>query len=110
MWKFGVLNQTKFMETSLLQNIKEIGIALASVVMCAYVIKLLVDKVITPLTKEVETSRSSFASYVESNNHQKTELVKDHTKATVEVGHMIATHTKTMEKLVEVLTETHLKK
>lgn len=94
------------METGILSNIKEIGIALFAVVAFAYITRETMNAnkdVFNSLMSNMKEQENNYKTYVETNNHQKTELLTESTKALTNVGNAIQQHTKILEKLVDKL-------
>lgn len=90
----------------LIKIIPELGIAAFAMIVGALVV-LKMQKVHTQERATEGEQRKeihkSLMNYVESNNHQKTEMVEKHTEAMVVVGKNIEQNTKMVEKLVDKL-------
>lgn len=105
------------MDLTMLAQLKEIGIALVVVVGCWWLLRDVMNSVKTTTEKTIEANKSVFdqlmsrvheqetnyRSYVESNNHQKTEMMSEAVKVMSDIGNTIEQHNKILEKLVDKL-------
>ncbi len=95
------------MDLSTLLPLKELGLPMVAVVgggwLLWYFIKVHKAE-LDNSRSERQKLMSDFSAYVESNNHQKTEMIEQHTAATVKAGLAIDANTKAIEKLIDKLT------
>lgn len=94
------------MDTSTLSQIKEIGIAIASVVLFAFITKYTIDKnkeVFDKLVGMLQTGNENYAKYVEENNHGNTERLEKSTQAISQFTSAVESHTKVVEGLSRVV-------
>jgi di/tricarboxylate transporter len=92
------------MEQATLSAFKELGIAIFSVGVVGYLLYRFMSahaKEMTDARLEREKTQMALMSYIETNNHQKTEMIKEHTQTNVEVRTAIEQHNKLLEKLVD---------
>jgi len=97
------------MDIATLAQFKELGIAGITVVGVIWILY----QVVISLRKEHAKNQEWFMTFVNENNHQKTEIVQESTKAIVEVSKNIEAHTKALEGHTETLkslTEAIIKK
>lgn len=88
----------------LLSSFKEIGIALSSIVIFAYIVKYIIDKnqlVFNSLIQQLVQNRIDYTAFVESNNHGNTERIEKSTEAMTKVASSIEAHTRVVEKLLD---------
>lgn len=99
----------------ILTQVKEIGIALAVVVGCWLLLRDVMSSVKQTTEKTIEANKSVFdklmermheqetnyRSYVQDNNHQKTEMMSEAVKTMTEIRGSIENHNKVLEKLVD---------
>lgn len=78
-----------------LSSFKELGIAVVAVAVLGYIT--------LQILKELRENRSDYSSFVMSNNHTTTELVKECTLTMVEVKNSIENHNRVLEKLLDKL-------
>lgn len=76
-----------------LSSLKELGIAVASVGVLGYIAWKLIE--------ELRENRKDYSSFVMSNNHTNTELVRECTATIVEVKNSIENHNKVLERLLD---------
>ena len=94
------------MDTSLLGNVKEIGIALVAVIGSGVLLKFYMDrtgKFITDLLAQLQDNRKDYTGFVESNNHLNSERIEASTKVMTEVASALEQHNRILEKLVDRL-------
>lgn len=88
----------------LLSSFKEIGIALSSIVIFAYIVKYVIDKnkeVFDSLILQLVENRKDYSSFVLENNHGNTDRIEKSTEALTKVSGAIEAHTKILEKLLD---------
>ena len=88
----------------ILSSFKEIGIALASIVIFAYIVKYIIDKnkeVFDSLMGQLQQNRMDYTAFVETNNHGNTERIEKSTEAMTKVAVAIETHTRVLEKFLD---------
>ena len=87
------------MDTETISNLKELGIATVAVIGAFFILyKSFMDQ-----QKEHAKNQEWFIGFVNENNHQKTEMITEATKAMIEVRTSIENHNKITEKLLERL-------
>lgn len=94
------------MDLTSITDWKEIGIGIAGLIILGYILYTFIKSHVKELEesrKERQESHRVLMNYVESNNHQKTEMIEKHTQAMVVVGEAIKSHTQIIEKLAEKL-------
>lgn len=105
------------MDLTTLGQLKEIGIALVVVVGCWWLLRDVMKSIKETTQKTIEANKdvfdklmermheqeSNYRSYVESNNHQKTEMMEEAVRVMADVGNSIEQHNKILEKLVDKL-------
>lgn len=105
------------MELATLSQLKEVGIALAVVAGCWWLLRDVMKSVKETTNKTIEANKdvfdklmermheqeTNYRSYVEANNHQKTEMVTEAVKVMTDIGNTIEQHNKILEKLVDKL-------
>jgi len=82
-----------------ISNLKELGIAIIAVMGSFFVLY----KMLLAQQKEHAKNQEWFTSFVNENNHQKTEMITEATKIMVEVRNSIENHNKITERLLERL-------
>lgn len=90
--------------STLLGQLKEIGIALVSVIGFAYITKLILDKSETSNNKlidRIDEVQRNYSAFVLENNHNSTDRIEKSTQAMVQVGNVIEAHTKVLERLTD---------
>lgn len=88
----------------LLASFKEIGIAISSIVIFAYIVKYIIDKnqsVFNSLIEQLRQNRVDYTLFVETNNHANTERIEKSTEAMVKISSAIEQHTRVLEKLLD---------
>lgn len=94
------------MDPTLLSTIRDWSIATLAVVSFAAILWLFIKKAFEVLGKMQEEHRMDqewFQQFVNENNHQKSDMIIEHTKAMVEVGLNITANTRAVEKLIDKL-------
>lgn len=88
-----------------INQFKELGIALSSILIFAY----LIWKFITVHKEELDNSRkerlelmTDYRNFVQENNHSKSELIEKHTEALVEVRDSIKENTQIIRDLMVI--------
>lgn len=81
------------MEEIVLKSLPQLGVGVVAVLAVIYIVRL--------HSKERETNQKVFMEYVESHNHQVTELVVGSTKAIQEASENIKESTEIMKRLSE---------
>ena len=92
------------MEQQIISKIAEFGIGIFALAVLGYILYYFIKSHKDELNasrSERENANNSLMNYIEDNNHQKTEMIKEHTGAMVNVGKAIEAHTKTIERLVD---------
>jgi uncharacterized membrane protein YraQ (UPF0718 family) len=79
------------MEEILLSSAKELGIAIVAVLTIGYICREII--------KDLKETRTNYQKFVTENNHQKTEMIREHTQTLVQVRHSIEANTKQNEKM-----------
>lgn len=101
--------------SSLIQNIQDFGIGIVALIIFGYILYTVIKSNKSFLDKTLEFSQKNqewYLNFVNENNHQKTEMIKEHTTAMIEVGNTIKENTKSTEmynKTLEILTSKLLK-
>ena len=91
------------MENEIIRNIAEFGIGIFAVGALGYILYTFISahkKELNESRQERQKNQQWFMSYVNENNHQKAEMIKEHTEATVSAKEAIERHTGVIEKLV----------
>lgn len=94
------------MDLTNLTTLKELGIAIVSVVAMVYLSKYLVDvlkQVVSDLTTQLKENREDYTNFVETNNHGNTERIEKSTTAMVEVAKSIEMHNRSTELHNQIL-------
>lgn len=87
----------------MLAQLKDIGIALASILVFAYILKYTIDRnkeVFDTIMEQLKQNRADYSQFVETNNHSNSERIEKSTEAMTKIGMSIETHTKILEKLI----------
>jgi len=92
------------MEIEVLKNVAtEVGIGISAITAIVYLVTYLRNS----HTKEMEEMRTerkelhiSFMSFVETNNHQRTEMIKEATTAMIEAREAISLHTQILREYI----------
>ena len=90
----------------ILAELKEVGIAIGSIVVFAYILKYTIDKnkeIFDSLMLQLKENRTDYTKFVEDNNHSNSERIEKSTEAITKVASSIETHTKVLEKILEKL-------
>lgn len=103
------------MEESIWSNLTQISIGVAGMAILGYVLYFFIKshkQELEESRKERETSANALMSYVQSENHQKTEMIKKHTESLVQVGEdmkkvgeNIQGNTKAIERLTDKMSK-----
>ncbi len=105
------------MEGTFISQLKDLGIGVAAILGILYVflkiLTLLIDKnkeifdtmatERTEMGSERRQNQEWFMGFVNENNHQKSEMVAEHTRAVTEVSKNIESNTRAMERHTEVI-------
>lgn len=96
-----------------LSNIKELGIAMLSVLTIGFLLKYVIDKnkeVFDSLIEQLQQNRTDYTNFVQANNHDNTDRIEKSTEALVKVAtaigehtKVITDHTKVLEKMIDKL-------
>lgn len=87
---------------TLLGALKEGGIAATAIFAIIYIVRYMTDshrQEVSAIQAERQATQTAFMAFVEANNHQKTELVQESTKAIVEAKNAISTHTEILKAM-----------
>lgn len=79
------------MEASTLSSIKELGIAIVAV--------LAIGVVAVKLLQQMQKNQTDYTSFVNENNHQKTEMIQEHTQIMVQVKNTLETHLDVLKEI-----------
>jgi DNA-directed RNA polymerase specialized sigma54-like protein len=94
------------METDLVPKLAELGIGIFAIGCLGYILYVFIkshrDELNSSRT-EREKNQEWFMQYVNANNHQKEEMIKEHIATNVQIKQAIETHTKILEKLIDKL-------
>lgn len=85
---------------SLIQNIQDFGIGIVALIIFGYILYVVIKSNKSVLDMTLENSQKNqewFLGFVNENNHQKTDMIKEHTEAMIEVKNAIETNTKSTE-------------
>lgn len=105
------------MDLTTITQLKEVGIALVVVVGCWWLLRDVMSSIKDTTQKTIEANKdvfdqlmsrmheqeSNYRSYVQENNHQKTEMMSEAVKVMSDIGNTIEQHNKILEKLVDKL-------
>lgn len=94
------------MDTALSSTIRDWSIATLSVVAFAFILYTFIKyafQILTRIQEEHRTDQIWFQGFVNENNHQKTDMIKEHTATLVEVNSNITSNTKAIERLIDKL-------
>ncbi len=103
------------MDLAAFSQLKEVGIALAVVVGCWWIVRDVQGKskatsdqvlaqnesVFTRLLARLAEQDINYRAYVESNNHQKTEMIERSVEAMTKMFNAVEAHTRTIERFTE---------
>lgn len=85
---------------SLIQNIQDFGIGIVALIIFGYILYVVIKANKSVLDMTLENSQKNqewFLGFVNENNHQKTDMIKEHTEAMIGVKNAIETNTKSTE-------------
>lgn len=98
---------------SLIQNIQDFGIGIVALIIFGFILYIVIKANKSVLDKTIEYSQKNqewYLNFVNENNHQKSDMITEHTKSMLQVGVAIEANTKstdlynrTLEKLVDKL-------
>jgi predicted transcriptional regulator len=101
------------MELESLKQFQDLGVGITAVLGVCYILYFFIKthkEELDNSRKEREASHSTYMSYIETNNHQKTELISKHTEAMVETRNAIgdfresvAANTETIRELTKLI-------
>ncbi len=84
-------------EIEILKNVAtEVGIGATAIISIVYIVRYLRDshrEEMREISMERKELHGSFMSFVETNNHQRTDMIKEATTAMVEAREAISLHT-----------------
>lgn len=89
-----------------ISSFKDIGIAVAAVVVMGYVVlKIIMNhkETTNQLLTQLNENRKDYTAFVSENNHTNTELTRTCTSTMIEVKNSIENHNKVLEKLIDKL-------
>lgn len=96
-------------EVNLIPKIAELGIGIFALAVIGYILYSFIKahkEELDSSRQEREKNQAWFMEYVNTNNHQKEEMIKDHIATNVEIKNAIELHNKALEKLIDKLNET----
>lgn len=91
-------------EVSIIPKIAELGIGIFALAVIGYILYSFIKAHKEELTSsrlEREKNQQWFMEYVNANNHQKEEMIREHIATNVEVKNAIELHTKALEKFID---------
>lgn len=101
------------MDLGFLSEFRDLGLGAIAVILVAYLTRYVMDKnfqVFKELISQLKEIQINYTNFVTENNHQKTDMVKEHTSVMMEVKTAIVENTKstenynkTLERLVDRL-------
>lgn len=87
------------MDTTFVSTIKDLAPASIAVLLMGWVLW----QVIKGQMESAKKDREWFVQFVEENNHQKSDMIREHTESVVSVKNAIEANTKVVEKLADKL-------
>lgn len=84
----------------------EVGIGVTAITAIVYLVITLRkshEREVKEMRQERKETQQAFMSFVETNNHQRTDIIHESTKALVEAKNAIATHSGVLNGVVQVL-------